>query len=67
VLESWRETFDMEMTDDGVWTWKPFWEDHWRIVDKTEHESESGPKRRLGDVRYFAAVRGADNRRVGQK
>jgi hypothetical protein len=43
VLESWRETFDMEMTDDGAWTWKPFWEDHWRIVDKTEHGSESGP------------------------
>jgi hypothetical protein len=41
VLKSWRETFDMEMTDDGAWTWKPFWEDHWRIVDKTEHESGS--------------------------
>jgi hypothetical protein len=53
-----RETFDMEMTDDGTWTWKPFWEDHWRIIDKTEHESGSGPTLTSGDVRYRAAVGG---------
>jgi hypothetical protein len=30
-IESWRETFDMELTDDG-WSWKPFWDEHWKLV-----------------------------------
>lgn len=30
-IESWRETFDMELTDDG-WSWKPFWDKHWMLV-----------------------------------
>ena len=55
VLKSWRETFDMVMTDDGTWTWKPFWEDHWRIVDKTEHESGSGPSVTWRDVSLRSA------------
>jgi hypothetical protein len=25
VIEGWRETFEMELTADGCWTWKPFW------------------------------------------
>ncbi len=33
VIESWCETFDMEQTADG-WTWKPFWEEHWALIDK---------------------------------
>ena len=47
----WRETFDMEMSDDGAW------EDHWRIVDKTEHESGSGPEAANG--RWAEHVRSA--------
>src|SRR6476660_8924173 len=33
-IESWRETFDMEMTEDGKWTWQPFWDRHWNLVDR---------------------------------
>ena len=32
VIESWKETFDMEQTDDG-WTWKPFWEQHHKLIE----------------------------------
>ena len=33
VIETWCDTFDMQLTDGG-WTWKPFWDEHLRIVDK---------------------------------
>lgn len=33
-LESWKEVFEMEQTEDGAWTWKPFW-DEWG-KDKVE-------------------------------
>jgi uncharacterized coiled-coil protein SlyX len=26
TMERWKETFDMTLTDDGCWTWKPFWD-----------------------------------------
>jgi len=48
----------MEMTDDGTWTWKPFWEDHWRIVDKTEHESGSGPNAKCPLLRAMSEFEG---------
>ena len=31
-MESWRLTLGMEWTDDG-WTWQPFWDEHWKLVD----------------------------------
>lgn len=36
ITESWCETFDMELTDGG-WTWKPFWEQHNKLVDEHRH------------------------------
>lgn len=33
VIETWCDTFDIQLTDGG-WTWKPFWDEHLRIVDK---------------------------------
>jgi hypothetical protein len=32
-IELWCEAFDMEMTEDGNWSWKPFWNEHNKIVD----------------------------------
>jgi hypothetical protein len=32
-IEAWCETFDMTMTEDGDWTWKPFWDEHWQTID----------------------------------
>jgi hypothetical protein len=32
-IESWCEAFEMEMTDDGGWTWQPWRENHNKIVD----------------------------------
>jgi len=32
-LESWKETFGMVMTEDGMWTWKPFWDEQAELVD----------------------------------
>jgi hypothetical protein len=32
-IESWRETFEMELTDEG-WSWQPFWDEHWKLVDR---------------------------------
>jgi hypothetical protein len=32
-VEAWCETFGMEMTEDGAWSWKPFWEKHARVVE----------------------------------
>ena len=34
ITESWCETFDMELTADNCWTWKPFWNEHSQIIDK---------------------------------
>jgi hypothetical protein len=34
VLEAWRDTFDMVLTDEGGWTWAPFWEEHNALVDR---------------------------------
>jgi uncharacterized coiled-coil protein SlyX len=34
VIESWVETFGMEMTTDGAWTWQPFWQEHHKLVDR---------------------------------
>jgi hypothetical protein len=33
VLQGWKDTFDMEEVDGG-WTWKPFWENHNRIIEQ---------------------------------
>ena len=33
TLESWRETFGMELTDKG-WSWKPFWNDYANLFDQ---------------------------------
>src|SRR5262249_46825609 len=32
VIERWVEAFQMEMTDTGGWTWKPFWEEYDHLV-----------------------------------
>lgn len=32
-LESWKETFGMVMTDDGKWTWEPFWDERDKLID----------------------------------
>jgi hypothetical protein len=56
VLESWRETFDMEMTDDGAWTWKSFWEDTVGSSTKRSMCPEVAQKRRSRNVRCHAAV-----------
>jgi hypothetical protein len=34
TLESWQEAFGMVLTDDGQWTWEPFWKENWELVDK---------------------------------
>src|SRR5215467_2205732 len=33
ITESWCETFDMVLTDDGCWTWAPFWDEHNKTID----------------------------------
>jgi hypothetical protein len=33
VIERWCESFGMRMTDDGAWTWEPFWDEHWQNID----------------------------------
>jgi hypothetical protein len=32
-IEAWCETFDMTMTEDGSWTWQPFWDEHNKLID----------------------------------
>jgi hypothetical protein len=32
-LEAWKDAFGMEMTADGAWTWKPFWDAHEKLID----------------------------------
>jgi hypothetical protein len=34
VIERWAEAFDMEMTEKGSWTWKPFWDEHVKLVER---------------------------------
>jgi hypothetical protein len=33
VIEAWKEALEMEETEAGVWTWKPFWDARWKLVD----------------------------------
>ena len=33
IFERWKETFGMELTDDGSWTWKPFWDGWQKLID----------------------------------
>jgi DNA repair exonuclease SbcCD ATPase subunit len=33
-IESWCEAFGMEMKEDGLWTWKPFWNEHDALLAK---------------------------------
>ena len=33
LIEQWCETFEMQMTDDGAWTWQPWWDEHNELVD----------------------------------
>jgi hypothetical protein len=32
-IEAWCEAFGMEMNEDGMWTWKPFREEHNKLVE----------------------------------
>jgi hypothetical protein len=32
-MERWKESFGMEMTKDGAWTWAPFWKEHDELID----------------------------------
>jgi hypothetical protein len=32
-IEAWCETFEMEMTEDGTWKWKRFWNEHKVLID----------------------------------
>jgi helix-turn-helix resolvase-like protein len=34
VIEQWRQAFDMELGDDGKWSWDPFVRGHWELVDQ---------------------------------
>jgi hypothetical protein len=34
VIERWKETFEMEVTESGGWSWKPFWEEHSKIINE---------------------------------
>lgn len=33
IHRGWKETFQMTMNEDGRWTWEPFWEEHWKMID----------------------------------
>lgn len=32
-MERWKETFGMTITEDGSWTWEPFWDEHNALID----------------------------------
>jgi hypothetical protein len=32
-IEAWKESFGMTMTEDGKWTWAPFWNGHGELID----------------------------------
>ncbi len=34
TLESWRQTFQMELNADGAWTWEPFWDLYQGVIDR---------------------------------
>jgi hypothetical protein len=34
VIERWKEAFEMEMTESGSWSWKPFWDEHSKIINE---------------------------------
>jgi hypothetical protein len=33
TIDSWAEAFGMVQTDDGAWTWEPFWEERLKMID----------------------------------
>jgi uncharacterized coiled-coil protein SlyX len=33
VIDHWKETFQMTITDSGGWTWEPFWDEHYKTID----------------------------------
>jgi hypothetical protein len=33
VIENWKEAFGMTMTDDGNWTWEPFWKERNDLIE----------------------------------
>jgi len=33
VQERWKEAFGMTQTEDGKWTWEPFWDEHSKLID----------------------------------
>ncbi len=33
IIEAWKETFGMMMTDNGSWTWEPFWDERNKLID----------------------------------
>jgi hypothetical protein len=33
VIQAWMDTFDMVQTDDGSWTWAPFWDEHNKLIN----------------------------------
>jgi hypothetical protein len=56
LTESWCEAFGMEMTAEGKWTWKPFWNEHAKLVndynalvrDWNKHIAFARPGRNVG-------------------
>ena len=32
TMESWKESFGMEQTERGTWTWEPFWDEHDQLI-----------------------------------
>lgn len=36
LIESWIESFDMELNDEGLWEWKPstVWDEHGKLIDE---------------------------------
>jgi hypothetical protein len=32
-IEAWKETFGMTMTENGAWTWEPFWDEYKKLID----------------------------------
>jgi hypothetical protein len=32
-MEAWKESFDMVETENGGWTWAPFWDEHNEVID----------------------------------
>jgi hypothetical protein len=34
VIESWKEAFGMTITDNGAWTWEPYWKERQELIDQ---------------------------------